>query len=681
MTLLHRTAALAALLLVPLSAQANFELGKMWTFENPPLAHLQKEYGFEARREWLDALRLAALRYGDGCSASFVSPRGLIMTNHHCAREAIEGATPRGQDWMKTGFFAKEQKDEVELEGLTVQQLVAMEDVTAQINEGVAPGDDEATVTAKRQANEAKVLAAARDKHRELTPQVVKLWQGAVYQLYLYRIWDDVRLVCAAHLQAAYFGGDPDNFTYPRYCTDFTFCRAYENDEPADTSKHYFRWSKGGPKDGELVFTVGNPGQTDRLLTLAQFEYYRDAQMPLQLEQLDAQVEMLTRMIQQVPQLEQQLRTQLFSLSNAQKAWHGELRGLRDPQLLAQKASAEAAFRERIRRNPEHAKAYGDLWDKIAVMAREQTQLEPKLRFHAPGPSAHVAAALLIVRATSPDVPEAERQQARTQLEDGSIASSARAERALLEFLRGMRRWLPKDDPYRAAVLGELEPEAAVQRLKTSKVTGKRNIKRWLDAGWEEIAKSDDPALGAARVLLPLVTQNQKLQEKLAAQVEAYGVQMGRALFAAYGTDVSPDATFTLRFADGVVKGYPYNGTVAPWRTCFHGMFARNAEFDGKHPFDLPEAWLDARDRLELTKGLNFVSTNDIVGGNSGSPVVNKELEIVGLIFDGNIESLPNRFLYRDAVQRAVSVHTDGIQEALLKVHGARRIVDELTGN
>jgi hypothetical protein len=659
--------------------QTRVELGKMWTFENPPLAYLEQEYGFAPTQEWLDLLRLASLRFGSWCSASFVSPKGLIMTNHHCMRDSITKAQPEDQDWVKSGFYATSYEEEVRVPGLTVQQLVAMQDVTGKMLEGVSDTDEEAA--AQRNAeNHRRILDEALEQHPGLEPEIVSLHQGAVFQLYLYKVYDDVRLVCAPHLQAAYFGGDPDNFTYPRYDLDFSFCRAYENGEPADTKDHYFRWGAGGAQEGDAVFVTGNPGSTGRLLTYAQMEYLRDAEYPIELQKLDKTLEVLHAAVVDNPENERRYRTIIFTQENTKKALTGYHAGLLDPDLMARKKAFEAEFRGKVHADPELDKKFGDVWDKLDEVCAQKTKLQPTLVFQTPNYSGHLARAVSIVLATSPDASEEQRTTATAMALGESVRSSDLRHALFVDHLENAVKWLGKSDPYVAAVVGDRTPEEAAERLAQSAVSDREFVKRLLDEGHEAVQASDDPAIAAARAIVPLMEANQQLAEKLDAQEQVQARRIGQALFACYGDKISPDATFTLRFSDGRVAGYPFNGTVAPAATSFYGMYARNAEFDNQPPFDLPEVWLQKRDFIDMKKPLDFVSTNDIIGGNSGSPVVDKDLRVVGLIFDGNIEQLPNRFLFRDRVERSVSVHVDAIVEALSKVYGADRIVHELLG-
>ncbi|MCA8974432.1 MAG: S46 family peptidase, partial [Planctomycetes bacterium] len=352
-------------------------MGKMWTFENPPLAYLEQEYGFKPDQKWLDSLRLGALRLGERdnpwCSASFVSPQGLIMTNHHCVRDEVAKIQGRN-DWVKDGYAATALEDEVRIPGLTVQQLVAQENVSAQMGAGIGAGDDDLTITEKKAANEKEILAAADKAHPDRMHQIVELYQGAVYQLYSYRVFDDVRLVLAVNLQCAHFGGDPDNFTFPRWSIDFSFVRAYADDKPADTSANYFRWRQDGARENELVFVPGNPGSTNRLLTVAQLEVQRDVEYPMILEQLGNGIAILNRFVEQAPGL----LTTILSWENSNKAFGGMLRGLQDEVLMAKKRAHEEHFVNAVAANAEWKERYGRIWSELEVLAERSRKIQPK---------------------------------------------------------------------------------------------------------------------------------------------------------------------------------------------------------------------------------------------------------------------------------------------------------------
>ncbi len=669
--LLPRHLLASAFLLSPfVAAQENFELGKMWTFENPPLAYLEAEYGFTPDEGWLKTLQLASIRFGDGCSSSFVSPQGLIMTNHHCVRDKI--AESQGEfDWVKDGFYATGLDDEVKLPGLTVQQLESIRDITAEMTAGTL------------QQNEAKILMEAEEANPELDHEVVKLFQGAVYQLYSYRIWDDIRLVVAPHLQTSHFGGDPDNFTYPRYGIDFAFCRAYVDGKPADTSGHYFKWNTSEIKEGDLVFVTGNPGTTKRLLTQAQLEYMRDTYHPLVNEMIDRNLEIREQLVKEQPELEKEMRTDILGWENSQKAYRGYYAGLLDESLMQQKEIAENAFREKVKTDEELNARFGGAWLALEELAALQNESLARLQFYQPGGHPLIDYAIGLAQLAMPGIPPQFVEQIKNSLLEGhsELAEMSELEkRSFIDHLERAQKWLPEGDPYLAVMLAGRTPEETLAALADSRLTDKQFVDEIIAAAPSSVAESKDPALIAANALLPMLIQNQQLGAQITEIEEAQGALIGQALHAVYGNGVSPDATFTLRFSDGVVSGYPVNGTIAPFATSFYGLYARNSEFNNEYPFDLPQVWLDRKDKIDMTKKVDLVSTNDIIGGNSGSPLVNKNLEVVGLVFDGNIEMLPNRYLYRGTLPRSVSVHVDSIMESLTKIYDAQRIADELLG-
>jgi len=546
---------LAALpLSAPLSAQEHKELGRMWTFEDFPEDYIREEYGFEPTPEFLEHLRLSSLRYGGGCSASFVSPRGLIMTNHHCARGSVGEVSPADEDWLGDGFYAGSLDEEVPIPGLEVHQLLGIEDVTDRMREGVTEDMDAAARREQMNANREAIEQEARDQHPGLRPQVVSLYQGGRHHLYLYKVWDDIRLVAVPHLQSAKFGGDPDNFTYPRFAVDYAFLRAWEGDQPADTSAHYLRWRTEGPTEDELVFVVGNPGSTGRLDTLAQMEFLRDVQYPAILRRVETGLERMNEQAAKDPDVAMALRSEILNLENARKAFRGYLDGLQNERIMEIKRQAEQRIRDAIAADPELAAKYGDAWEKMEALVAEKREL----------------------------------------------FAAEELDRNRLRELQGEERAL------------------------------------------------------AARI--------------------------GEAYFAVYGTSIPPDATFTLRIADGLVRGFPYNGTIAPFFTSLYGLYARWTEFGGKPPFDLPEPWIQKEKELDLHTPFNLVCTCDIIGGNSGSPLVDTEGRVVGLVFDGNIESLGNRFVFDDAVARTVAVHPAIIILTLRRIFGADALADEIEG-
>tara|TARA_R110002094_G_scaffold45618_3_gene57472 strand:- start:802 stop:2886 length:2085 start_codon:yes stop_codon:yes gene_type:complete len=680
---------LAALLLSPsVFAQRpvdHLALGKMWTFENPPLAYLEKEYGFRPDQKWLDSLRLGALRLGEQdnpwCSASFVSPRGLIMTNHHCVRDQI--AQVQGTNkWVQNGFAATALEDEVRIPGLTVQQLIAQEDVTARVEAGIEATDADATIADKRRANIDAITKAADAAHADSMHQVVSLYQGAVYQLYRYRVWDDLRLVVAPHLQTAHFGGDPDNFTFPRWSIDFAFIRAYIDDKPADTSAHYFRWRKEGAKENDLVFVPGNPGNTNRQMTMQQLHLQREVDYPMVLEQFQNSINILEPFKDRAPQL----LTTLLGWQNSYKAIKGMLAGLEDPELMMKKQDHEQHFRGVIAEDPELGKQYGDLWREINKLVGKQRELLPKAMFYQPGFSGVIQRGLLIAESFDETVDAKDREIAKQQALEFAGGSSPLTHALLIDQFERATKWLRPDDAFLVAVGGEhrsgrgTDWAAAIGSLNQSKLTRDQFARLMLTEpnGTEQWLKSDDAGVRAARALWPLMQATEQQQKVLDDGLAKQGTRLGRALHKVYGSNISPDATMTLRFSDGRVKGYEYNGTLAPWATTFYGLYGRGIEFGNAYPFDIPDAWLENEAKIDLSKKVCFASTNDIVGGNSGSCIVDEQLRIVGLVFDGNIESLPNDFYFSQQIARAVNVHTDAIITALQHVYGMSRIVDEL---
>ncbi|MCA8951324.1 MAG: S46 family peptidase [Planctomycetes bacterium] len=678
----------AVLLTLPLAAQASHDplaMGKMWTFENPPLAYLEQEYGFKPDQRWLDSLRLGALRLGERenpwCSASFVSPRGLIMTNHHCVRDEV--AKIQGQnDWVEDGYAATALADEVPIPGLTVQQLVAQEDVTDRVDADLPADGDDVAIEKKRAANIEAIEAAADAQHPGFMHQVVALYQGAVYELYRYRVFDDLRLVLAVNLQCAHFGGDPDNFTYPRWSIDFSFVRAYENGEPADTSANYFRWRAEGAQDGELVFVPGNPGQTNRLLTRAQLEVQRDIEYPIILGQLHNGMAILRPYADRAAGL----LTTLLSWENSHKAIQGMLDGLQDERLMAKKRAHEEHFRAAVAGNPDWQAKYGEAWTKLAELSDRRRAVYPKVHFYSPSYSTVIERAVAIAKALDESLPPAERDRARTDALGMAIGGNVLTRAMLIDHFERAERWLGRRDPFVDVVAsapmtdGPLSWPDSIDFVERSELRSDRFVQRLLDAedAAAQFAASEDAGIRAGRVLWPLMRDADREQEAVESAIAVQGTLLGQALHAVYGAGTSPDATMTLRFSDGRVQGYDYNGTKAPWSTTLYGLYGRSEAFGHVHPFDLAEPWVAAEPRLDLSKRVCFASTNDIVGGNSGSCVVDRDLQVVGLIFDGNIESLANDFYYTQEVARAVSVHTDAIVTALERVYGMQRIADEL---
>jgi hypothetical protein len=664
------------------------EFGTMWTFDAAPLEYWKTRYNFTPDQAWLDKVRLASIRL-PGCSASFVSENGLVMTNHHCARSCISAVSPADTNYQRTGFVAPTAASEKKCPNLYVDQLVGMEDVTSRIQ-----GKVTATAAAARvEQRDAEISAVQREcATGGLTCQVVGFYQGGMYSLYKYRRYNDLRLVFAPEEDISFFGGDPDNFTYPRYALDVTLLRVYENDQPFKP-EHFLKWSENGAQENEPVFVVGNPGSTGRLNTIAQMEYLRDVQYPAQLAQLSRQIGIYKQLSARSEAAKRQYENALFGAENSFKAITGYLSGLTNEDIMKRKRAFEADFQARIRKDPKLQAQYGTTWNAIARAQDSLKQVAVRQRYYAVSGTTLTNIASLIARmpsqtalADSLRLP-AWRGPAATNLRNQILSPQLQIDTAferanLAAWLVAAQQELGPKDPVLVGILAGRTPEQAANELLRETQLGNLDFRtRLIEGGAPAVAQSNDPLIVLARTFepksLPIARQVTRLNNTISSNVE----KVGQALFAAYGKSLPPDATFTLRISDGVVATYPMNGTIAPWKTSFYGLFARSAEFDDVHPFHLPERWKNARNTLDLSTPLNFVTTNDIIGGNSGSPVINRNAEVVGLIFDGNIESLPNRFIFTDDVARSVSVHSRAIPEAIRKVFNAPQLADEIEGN
>jgi hypothetical protein len=660
--------------------------GTMWTFDAPPLEYWQARYGFTPEAGWLDRVRLASVRI-PGCSASMVSANGLVMTNHHCARACITAASPPDTNYQRSGFVARSVSDEKKCPSIYADQLRAIEDVTDRVRKRITARTATGKV-AQRDSAVAEIQGECTAPDENC--QVVSFYQGGRYSLYRYHRFNDVRLVMAPEEAAAFFGGDPDNFTYPRFDLDVTLLRIYDKDTPLRPGE-YLKWSKAGAAEGDLVFVVGNPGSTGRLLTVAQLEYLRDVEYPALIASLGRTVKALKEHIGTDEERSRRLENQLFSAQNSFKAITGYQRGLLDSALMAQKRTFERDFRARIAKDPKLRARYADAWDAIARARTEQRTFSRQARWYGFGGSQLLAFAGVITRlpgeAARPDslrLPAYRGQgleALRAQVLAPAPVDKGLEKLILAAYLTAARKELPAGDPYLAAVLAGRSPEVAAEALLDGTRLDDVAVRRaLLEGGAEAVNGSDDPLIAVARrvavVSRPVAARTIRLEAAVSANAE----RIGEAIFAAYGTALPPDATFTLRISDGVVKRYAYNGTVAPYKTSFYGLYARSAEFEDTPPWRLPERWRAGRGRLDLMTPFDFVTTNDIIGGNSGSPMIDRDGAVVGLVFDGNIEQLPNRFVYTDEVARSVGVHSQAITAALRGVYDAAWLADELEG-
>jgi hypothetical protein len=661
----------------------------MWTFDNPPLKQLKARYNFVPTKAWLNHVRLSSLRFNNGGSGSFVSPHGLVLTNHHIALGELQKLSTAQHNYVQHGFYAPTEAQELKCPGLEINQLVSMENVTAQVQGAVKPGMTDVQALKARRAEIAKI---ERDslKATGLRSDVVTLYDGGEYWLYRYKKYTDIRLVFDPGQQIAFFGGDPDNFTYPRYDIDFALFRVYDHGQPVDSSHNYFTWSRRGAQPGELVFVSGNPGRTDRQDTVAQLELLRDQLLPLDLKTLTSHRDVLLKYSAAGPEQAREAREMIFFINNSIKDLTGMEQGLKNPELMALKQKQESAFRARIAANPAWQKTYGDAWDQIAQAEKKYAAHLKEFEFRSLRFASLAERAMTIVlyveEIKKPDAErlpgfhDAQLPSLRFQLLSQAPVYPKMEEALLADTLAESLTELGPNDPYVRAALQGQSPEAAARNaIEGTKLGSVSFRKSLLSGGQAAVDASQDPLIVFVRRLVPFLRQEQKwYDDNIASVVTAAGQKLGQARFAVYGKSVYPDATFTPRLAYGTVKGYPMNGTIAPPFTTFYGLYDRAYSFGLKPPFNLPQRFLKSESRINLSTPLDFVSTCDIIGGNSGSPVINRQGKIVGLIFDGNIESLVGDFVYNGEDNRAVAVDTTAIIEALRRVYNAGPLAAEL---
>jgi len=675
--------------------------GTMWTFDHPPVEYFKERYGFSPSQSWLDETRLGALRFGGGCSASFISDNGLVMTNYHCAIDAVTTVTGEGEDLLRDGFVAYSLEDERKVEGLFVEQLVEIHDVTAEVQNAMEGklGDE-----LPRARDEATRAIQERMSVNGLRCQVVRLYHGGLYSAYLYKRYDDVRLVFSSERAFAFFGGVHDFWAYPRYSFDCNLFRVYGEDGEPFKTPHYFKWSREGARPEEPVFVVGNPGRTGRLVSVEMVEFDRDLRVPFTWRILTDRKSILEQWLENnKDQHDAAYFDEIFGINNAQEIYEGRLAGLRDDELIERRREFDETFKAAVRADPELNSRYGDMWKNIAELVKSQRKITSDLyalRSSGLGVAEHVSRAAAIVQwVRHMEMPEHERPNAwkgesadrmRTQLatplETDPVIEGLTLERQLSLMLD----MLGKNDRIMRGILQNDYPEqAAARMLSTTLLSDEQSLSALLDGGMKALRTSDDAFIRFALSIQARAEAASAKQREISLALDMQRERMGRALFDVYGTSFPPDATFTLRISDGVVRGYDYNGTVAPPFTTFFGMYDRyhsfrdsETAFDAMmsgNAFDLPPRWKSPASSFNLSTPFNFVSTADIIGGNSGSPVINTRREVVGLAFDGNFESLSGEFIYaEDKGKRAISVHSSGILEALRHVYKAERIVQEI---
>jgi hypothetical protein len=656
----------------------------MWLVNQFPSQAVKQKYGFEVTNQFLKHIQLSSVRFNNGGSGSFISPEGLLFTNHHVGRDCIQKVSAADHDYVAQGFYAASAADEKKCPDLEVNVLLDIREVTAKVKEGEKPDAETAAVNQARKAAMARIekeCAAASGNRCD----VVTLYSGGRYDLYQYKKYTDVRLVFAPEEAIAAFGGDPDNFTYPRYDLDFSIFRAYENGRAVE-SKEYLHWSHTGVKDGELTFVSGNPGTTGRLMTMAQLEYSRDVSYPVLYAKLESMIKALEAYGAQSPENKRVAGDDMLSAQNSYKAYTGFLAGLRDPQLMARRRDEEQTLRAAVEASPEMRPKFGKVWDDVAAA---YNQFRPYSKEYSL--TTLVLSDLFNIARHVLRLPEEMKKPSDKRLREYRDSALPSLEQeiyspapitdsleiaVLAEDFRFMQAQLGSDHELVKKILDGKTPEQAAEMyVKSSKLKDVAERKR-LAGDLAAVQKSDDGMIGLARILdRPNRELRKRYEDSIEASLTTSASKIAQARFATKGSSTYPDATFTFRIEYGPVKGYTLDGKKVPYATNFAGLY-RHAT--GVEPFKLPPSWEKAKSSLDLSTPFNFVTTVDSHGGNSGSPTDDTKGEVIGILFDGNIQSLPNRFVYTDEVSRSVHVASQGIVEALRKVYKTERLLKEI---
>ncbi|GJM36243.1 MAG: hypothetical protein DHS20C18_52440 [Saprospiraceae bacterium] len=658
-----------------------FDYGKMWTLEYAPLDYFEQTYGFRPDKAWLENVRMSSLRFSSFCSASFVSAQGLVMTNHHCSRGEVGKVMKEGEDFDKTGFYATTAEEERRVSGLYVKQLARIADVSKTVESYTKQAKTDEEIPMWRDSAMQVLVSEYQVKEdwKDLEIEPVVYYSGGRYSLYGYKRYDDVRLVLIPELQLGYFGGDPDNFTFPRYNLDCTFWRVYDDGKPLDTENFHFKFNAEGAKEGEVVFVVGNPGSTERYRTMAQLEFDRDYRYNSQLKWMEDRVSLMEKKYEIAPSHD--LQEDIFGMANGVKAINGIVEGMHDPQLMGKKATMEKLVKSKSK-----AVASGnDYWQQLADAYEPLKGNIAEINLL--GPGANNGSTIQVahqmynyLQSLGEKEPEEEDKLAlQEQIQAAAQGMGSDFEVNYLEtVLSELQQFAGPDDTYVQELLDGRTPEVAAKEMLEETVFNKpEKLKKLLSGKAKKLQKSKDPVIKFAQLAIPKFYDAVAIFRSSGPHRQELSKKIANEIYQIYGLDIPPDATFTLRIADGVVKGYDYNGTTAPYKTTFFGLYDRYYSHEMKFPWSLPEKWLNPP--IDLLKApFNFVSTNDIIGGNSGSPIINKKGEVVGLVFDGNIESLPGNFIYDERVNRSVSVHAGGMAAALKYIYKADRILKEL---
>ncbi len=671
------------------TASAAYAGEGMWTPDNLPKQELATKYKFTPTAQWVDHAQKAALRLAGGCSGSFISSTGLVLTNHHCVNSCVQQLSTADKDFIASGFYANEQKDEIKCPEIELNRLDTITNVTDRVKKAVDGKSGEDYSKAEKSVKSAIEKECAGKNPETTRCDVVNLYHGGVYDVYKYHRFQDVRLVFAPEFAMAFFGGDPDNFNFPRYDLDMGILRAYEANKPAQVAD-FFPFSKNGADENELTIVVGNPGGTDRQLTIAQLENTRDLDTPHALLRLAEMRGVIEQFRSESAEHNRIAESDLFGIENSFKAYIGREEALLDPEVFTFKQKQEAELRDYVNSDPARKVKYGAAWDEIAKAEATYHNLEtPYLYMEGRGAffSKYFGYARAIVRgAAERNKPNGERLREFTDSRLPSVTQSLFStapvypdyEKVKLGLsLTKMREWLGTDNAFVKKVLGNKSPQEVADELVAKTKLGDVAVRKALwDGGADAVAKSDDPFIVLARNIDPDARAIRKrLENEVESIIDKNSELIAAARFEKYGISVYPDATFTERFSFGELKGWNEKGD---WIKPFTDIAGALAHATGSEPFALPKSWLGAKSTLNLQQRLNFVTTNDIIGGNSGSPMINRDGEIVGLVFDGNIESLGGDFWFDERVNRTVAVHSGAILESLHKVYKADRLAKEI---
>lgn len=694
-------AALAALLGLTMIPTTTFGDEGMWLYNNPPRQVLKERYGFDPTDAWLDHVRLSSVRFNSGGSGSFVSPDGLVMTNHHVGADDLQKLSTPEKNYLRDGFHARTRDQEIKCKALELNVLIGIKDVTADVNTAVKDGMPPAEAFKARQGKIAEIEKGAADPGKHIRADVVTLYAGGQYHLYTFKKYTDIRLVFAPEKQAAFYGGDPDNFEYPRFDLDVCFFRVYEDGKPVKC-EHYLKWSPNGSKENELIFVSGHPGRTNRQQTMAELEYLRDTGYPYLLQRLNRMEVVLGAWVERSEANRQKGEDDLFGIQNSRKARFGGLAGLLDPKLMGRKAAEEKRLRDYIGKAgvrtgelPDWHKDAAKAFDAVAAAEKRRAELIKDMTLLESGAgfqSAYFGIARTLVRAADEKAkPNPDRLREFGDARLPSLEQQLFSEEPyyddyetvrLADSLTVFATTLGADnDLVKQVLAGKSPQDRAFELVAGTKVKDVAVRKKLYEGGRAAVDAAADPMIELVKLIDPHARKVRKAFENEVDEPkrQAYSA-LAKARFAMEGTGTYPDATFTLRLSFGTVKGYTEQGKQVPAYTTMAGLYERAKEQGNKGPFELPPRWEQKKASLDLTTPFNFVATADIIGGNSGSPVVNKEGEVVGLIFDGNIQSLVLDFIYTEEQARAVSVDSRAIVEALRKVYDAADVADELTG-